>query len=102
MSKALTKSAVLGALAEKCELSKKQVATVLDEVRNLVVAQLGKKGPGIFTIPGILKLKRKVRPATKEREGINPFTKEKQIFKAKPASIAVRANALKAFKEAIK
>ncbi|MFM7096918.1 MAG: HU family DNA-binding protein, partial [Gemmataceae bacterium] len=42
------------------------------------------------------------KPATKAREGINPFTKEKVMFAAKPASKTVRANALKAFKEAIK
>jgi len=100
--KPLTKSQLLATLSEHTELSKKQVGAVLEALQATIVEQLGKKGPGIFTLPGLLKMKVRMRPATKAREGINPFTDQKQMFAAKPASKTVRANALKAFKEAIK
>jgi DNA-binding protein HU-beta len=100
--KPLTKSQLLATLSEHTELSKKQVSAVLEALQATIVEQLGKKGPGIFTLPGLLKMKVRIRPATKAREGINPFTGQKQMFAAKPASKTVRANALKAFKEAIK
>lgn len=100
--KPLTKSQLLANLAECTELSKKQVAAVLESLQATIIEQLGKKGPGVFTLPGLLKMKVRVRPATKAREGINPFTGQKQMFAAKPASKTVRANALKGFKEAIK
>lgn len=100
--KAMTKSQVLSTIAEHTELSKKQVVAVLDSLHTVIVDQLGKKGPGVFTLPGLLKLKIRNKPATKAREGTNPFTGEKMMFSAKPASKTVRANALKAFKEAIK
>jgi nucleoid DNA-binding protein len=100
--KAATKSETLQTLSEKTGLTKKQVASVFDALATLVGEQVGKKGPGVFTIPGLVKLKRKVKPATKAREGINPFTKEKMMFKAKPATTTVRAVPLKGLKELIK
>jgi len=56
------------------------------------------RGPGLFTLPGLLKMKVVKKPATKAREGINPFTKEKMVFKAKPASKKVRVLPLKSLK----
>ncbi len=100
--KAMTKSQLLSNIAESTELTKKQVGAVLDSLHENIVEQLGKKGPGVFTLPGLLKLKIRNKPATKAREGTNPFTGAKMMFSAKPASKTVRANALKAFKEAIK
>jgi len=83
------------------ELDKKSVARVFDKLQELIKKQLGSRGPGEFVIPGLLKLKAVKKPATKDREGINPFTKEKTIFKGKPASKKVRATALKALKDLI-
>jgi DNA-binding protein HU-beta len=100
-AKRLTKAQVISELSEMTELDKKSVARVFDKLQELIKKQLGTRGPGEFVIPGLLKLKAVKKPATKDREGINPFTKEKTIFKGKPASKKVRATALKALKDLI-
>jgi nucleoid DNA-binding protein len=100
--KAATKSEIYQTLATTVGLSRKQVAGVFDEMNKLIKRDLGKKGPGVFTIPGLLKLKRVHKPATKARPGINPFTKEPITIKAKPARSAVKAMPLKNLKEMIK
>jgi hypothetical protein len=56
----------------------------------------------VFTLPGLAKLKLVRKPATKARQGINPFTKQPQMFKAKPARNLVRIQPLKALNEKIK
>ena len=99
--KAATKSEIISALAEKTGLSKKQVASVFDGLSGQIKSALGKKGPGIFTVPGLIKLRVTNKPATKAREGVNPFTGEKMMFKAKPARKAVKASALKALKDMV-
>ena len=63
---------------------------------------MGKKGPGIFSLPGLMKITVVKKPATKARMGINPFTKEEQMFKAKPASRVVKIRPLKALKDMAK
>lgn len=100
--KPLNKAGVLAHLADKSGLGKKEVAAVLEALVDLAQDQLSKKGPGVFIIPNVIKLTKRVKPATPARKGINPFTKEPQMFKAKPASVTVKGNALKKFKEAIK
>lgn len=97
----MTKSQFVAAVAEKCGVSKKQAVEMLDAVNAIVVKQLGKQGPGEVTIPGLLKLTVKEKPAVPEHEGINPFTKEPTIIKAKPASRAVKARAIKALNDAV-
>lgn len=98
-SKTRTKSEIFSVIAENNELSKKQVAGVFDTLFAMVSADL-KKGT-TFALPGMAKMIVKNKPATKAREGINPFTKEKQIFKAKPASKTVRIRPLKGLKSAL-
>ena len=100
-NKRMTKAQVIAEISEFSELDKKSVARVFDKMQELIKKQLGARGPGEFVIPGLLKLKAVKKPATKDREGINPFTKEKTIFKGKPASKKVRATALKALKDLI-
>ena len=100
--KPMTKSAVVQHLAERTKLSRKQVGEVFEALTDLIKQQLGKKGPGVFTIPGLLKLKRVHKPATKPRQGIHPFTKQPTTFKAKPARNTVRARALKNLNDLIK
>jgi|SRR6516165_3239521 nucleoid DNA-binding protein len=100
--KGRTKSETYQALAEATGLSRKQVASVMDSLTNIIHHDLGKKGPGIFTLPGLLKIKRITKPATKQREGINPFTKLPQIFAAKPARNVVKARPLKSLNEMVK
>jgi nucleoid DNA-binding protein len=101
-TRAMTKSAVLQDLATKTKLSKKDVGAVLDALSALIKRELGKKGPGLFTVPGLLKLRRVTKPATAARPGKNPFTGEPMMIKAKPARTAVRARALKALNDQIK
>jgi nucleoid DNA-binding protein len=102
VGKPVTKSQTLQVLAEATELSRKQVAAVFDELANLIDRNLGKKGPGVFVVPGLLKLKVVHKPARPARKGINPFTKQEQMFKAKPARNVVKAIPLKALKDMVK
>jgi nucleoid DNA-binding protein len=95
----LTKSQIVGTVAESTGLSKKQVGAVMDEMHSLMERSIKKRGVGEFTIPGILKITTVKKPARKARKGINPFTGEETMFKAKPASIAVKVRPLKKLKE---
>jgi nucleoid DNA-binding protein len=100
--KAATKSTIIQTLSEKTELTRKQIAGVFEALETLIKSELGKKGPGIFTLPGLLKIKKVEKPATKARPGINPATKEPITIKAKPKRTVVRAMPLKALKEMVK
>lgn len=100
-AKPLAKSAVFQAVAEETGLSRKQVASVFDALAGQIKNQLGKKGPGVFVLPGLLKLTLKKVPATKARKGIDPFTKQERMFKAKPARNQVKARALKSLKDMV-
>jgi len=91
-----TKSEIMAHIAKETELSRKQVGAVFESLHGIIRKSL--RGNGLFTLPGLLKLKVVKRAATKAREGINPFTGEKMTFKAKPASRKVRAVALKSLK----
>jgi nucleoid DNA-binding protein len=99
--KRLTKAQVITEIAEFTELDKKSVTRVFDGLVELVKKQLGSRGPGEFIIPGMLKLKAVKKPATKDRPGINPFTKQPITIKGKPASKKIRASALKSLKDLI-
>ncbi|MCS7044971.1 MAG: HU family DNA-binding protein [Gemmataceae bacterium] len=89
-------------LANSTGLTKKQIGTVFDALTNFIHAQVGKKGPGVMTLPGLLKIKRVEKPATKAREGRNPQTGETMIIPAKPKRTVVKATCLKALKEMVK
>jgi DNA-binding protein HU-beta len=95
----MTKSEFVNAIAERSGLNKKQAATVLDAVSEVVTTQL--KSSGEVTIPGLIRLSVSTKEATPEREGINPFTKEPTVFKAKPARKVVKARPMKALKDAV-
>ena len=96
---AYNKTQTLEYIAEATELSKKEVAKVFDTLSNLVHRHVKKKSTGEFTIPGLMKLVVKEKPATKARKGTNPFTGEEMMFKAKPKSRVVKVRALKKLKE---
>src|SRR5688500_16996699 len=100
-AKRMTKSQIVGEISEKTSLSKKEVSAVFEGLRDLVKRELGKKGPGEFVIPDLLKLRIRNVPAKKERRGIDPFTKQERLFPAKPAQRKVRATALKKLKDLI-
>jgi nucleoid DNA-binding protein len=99
--KAATKGEVYTKLAGKTGLTKKQVSNVFDALTEMIGNELGKKGPGMFQVPGLLKLKVIRKPATKAKQGINPFTKEPMMYKAKPARNVVKALPLKSLKEMV-
>lgn len=98
---AYTKSQLLSHISEKTELSKKQVSLVFEELTAIAHRHLGKRGAGEFTIPGLAKCIVKRKPATKARKGVNPFTGEEMMFKAKPARNVVKIRPLKKLKEAV-
>src|SRR5271166_4068784 len=100
-AKPATKGEVFTKLATKSGLTKKQVSTVFEALTDLIGSELGKKGPGLFVVPGLLKLKVVRKPATKAKQGINPFTKEPLTIKAKPARNVIKAVPLKALKDIV-
>jgi nucleoid DNA-binding protein len=100
--KAMTKAAILQEIASATELTRKQTGEIFEALTELVKQQLGKKGPGEFTIPGLLKLKLVRKPATKQRRAPNPFKPGEEILiKAKPARNIVRGRALKTLTDMI-
>ena len=99
--KARTKSQVYGDLSESAELKRKDISSVFEGLSALIRKDIGKRGPGVFTVPGLMKIKVIRKPATKARKGINPFTKEETTFKAKPARNVVKVLPLKALKEMV-
>ena len=99
--KAATKGEIYTKLATSTGLSKKQVSTVFDELTKMIGNELGKKGPGLFQVPGLLKLKVVRKPATKAGQRLNPFTKQMMNVPAKPARNVVKALPLKSLKEMV-
>ena len=97
-----TKSEILASIAETTELSRKQVASVFDALSDLIKKNVGKKGPGKFVVPGLMKIVVIQKPATKAHKGINPFTKQEQMFKAKPARKVIKVRPMKALKDMAK
>jgi nucleoid DNA-binding protein len=97
----MSKSDLFSSLATMSGLSRKQVYAVFDSLIDAVADGLGKKGPGVFVIPGLVKIRVVHKPAQPERQGINPFTKQPTVFKAKPARNVVKAGALKKLKQMV-
>ena len=98
IKEAMTKSAMMGAIAEDTGLSKKQVIAVFDTLGTIINGHLKKGGAGVCTIPGLMKIKTIHKPATRARKGTNPFTGEEMMFKAKPARNVVKVLPLKNLK----
>ena len=99
--KPLNKSQLIGSIAESTGLSKAQVNDVMAALDGITREELGKKGPGVFTLPGLLKLTVTKKPATKAHPGKNPFTGADIMIAAKPARNVVRARVLKGLKDAV-
>ena len=98
-SKRMSKTELIEAVATQSGLEKKQVTAVLDALNDVVYREL--KAENEVVLPGLLKLTAVTKPAVPEREGINPFTKEKTTFKAKPARKVLKPRPLKALKDAL-
>ncbi|MBI5304525.1 MAG: HU family DNA-binding protein [Chloroflexi bacterium] len=101
MAERMGKTEFVGAIADKTGVAKKDVKAVLDAMNEVVMGELGKNGPGEAVIPGLLKLNVIIKPAVPERDGVNPFTKQPTVFKAKPERRLVKARVLKGLKDAI-
>jgi nucleoid DNA-binding protein len=101
-AKPASKSEIITNIAESTDLSRKQVASVFDALSKQIEKAVGKKGPGTFVLPGLMKLMVITKPAVKARKGINPFTKQEQIFKARPARKVIKVRPLKALKDMAK
>lgn len=101
--KSMTKSVFFSELAEATGLKKAEVANVFDAMTEVIKKQLGTKGPGVVTIPGVLKLKsKKVAKVKGGQKKINPLTGTEYVTKDKPAHIKVTARPLKGLKETLK
>jgi len=98
-AKAPTKTEIIAAMAESSGITKKQAGEALGALQAFATKSL-KKG-GVFMIPGFAKFKVVAKPATKARKGVNPFTGEEMMFKAKPASKGVKVMAMKVLKDSI-
>ena len=97
-----TKAQIITSIATDTGLTKKDIGEVLGSLAKLVAGHMTKGGSGEFTVPDIgIKLKRVVKPATKARTMISPFTKQEITVPAKPASDKVRLTALKALKDTV-
>ncbi|HLU62711.1 MAG TPA: HU family DNA-binding protein [Gammaproteobacteria bacterium] len=96
-----TKSEVMGFIAEDTGLTKKEVNAVFESLGKMIKKNIGSRGPGLFSVPGLMKIKVIKKPATKARKGINPFTGEETVFKAKPARKVVKVLPLKGLKDMV-
>merc|ERR1719235_2582601 len=97
MKSSMTQSAAMSAVAESVGLKSADVRKVMESMMEVAVGELKKSGS--FKLAGMLNMKLKNKPAQKKRKGINPFTKEPCVFKAKPASKTVRCMALRKLKD---
>lgn len=101
LRQAYTKSQIMTYIADSTELSKKEISNVFEALGYLMEFHLKSRGPGEFTVPGLMKCVVKRKPATKARRGINPFTGEEMTFKAKPARNIVKVRPLKKLKDMV-
>lgn len=97
--KPYSKSELITTLSGRTGVARKQVQQVLESLQEIIQVHLNKQGPETFIWPGIAKIQVVKKPATKARKGINPFTGEEMVFKAKPASRKVKIRPLKKLKE---
>lgn len=98
-SRPRTKSDIMSIISVQTGLTRKDVGNMFNTLSEMMGMDIGKKGPGAFVIPGMMKVTRVHKPATKARKGINPFTGEETTFKAKPARNVVKIRPLKSLKE---
>ena len=100
-AKAPTKTEVMRHISEETGLTRKDVTAVFESLEGLIKKSLGRRGPGTFSLPGLAKMRVVRKPATKARPGVNPFTGEQIMIKAKPARNVVRIVALKNLKDMV-
>ncbi|MGA2617790.1 MAG: HU family DNA-binding protein [Thermoguttaceae bacterium] len=100
--KAPSKTEILTSVAAASDLTKKDVAKVFEALAAEIKKCLGSRGPGVFALPGLVKIERKKVPARPAQKGwLNPFTKQLEDRPAKPASVKVKVRALKNLKDMV-
>jgi nucleoid DNA-binding protein len=101
--KAMSKTELVGRIADSTELTKRDVNSVLESLAEQINRSLGRRGPGVFTLPGLVKIEKKRVPARKARKGVpNPFRPgELMDIAAKPASTKVKVRPLKNLKDMV-
>jgi nucleoid DNA-binding protein len=100
--KPLTKSELLQSLSESTGLTKQQVTQFIDELAKLIEQSLSTDGAGTFTLPGLMKINARVKPALPERQGRRPGSSEIITLPARPESRTVKVTALKGLKDMVK
>ena len=96
-----TKSEIFTLISEHAGISKKEVAAVFEAMTAIIGKDLKNKSVGSFNVPGLMKVTVQRKPAVPRRKGVNPFTKEEQWFKAKPARNVVKVRPLKGLKDLV-
>lgn len=100
IKESLNKTGLVNHLAQSSGVEPKAVKAVMAALEGTVLASVNRKGAGAFVLPGLLKVTAVAVPAKKARKGINPFTKEETVFKAKPATVKLKVRPLKKLKDA--
>lgn len=96
----ISRTDILARLADSAEITTKQAKLVFGELEAIITESIGKKGTGLFKFPGLFKVQAVHVAAKPKRKGINPFTKEEQVFPAKPATTKVKLRPMKKLKAA--
>jgi nucleoid DNA-binding protein len=99
--KPMTKSEIISGIADTTGLTKKDVTSAFEAMVAQIKKSLDQSGPGAYTVPGLMKLIVQRKPATEARKGINPFTGEETVFKARPARNVVKIRPLKNLKDMV-
>ena len=97
----LSKSSMIKLITDMTCMGKKDIVSVLDCLSQIIEKHIKSGGPGIFVMPGLMKISVVKKPARPARKGVNPFTGEEMVFKAKPASRVVKIKPLKKLKEMV-
>jgi len=100
-AKPMSKTEIVSGIAEATGLTKKQVGSVFEAMAGQMKKSLGRAGCGLYAVPGLMKVMVVRKPATKARKGINPFTGEETVFKARPARNVVKIRPLKSLKDMV-
>lgn len=100
--KARTKSQVFSELADSTGVAKKDVAAIFEEMGKMIKKDLGTRGPGVFTVPGLMKIKKRAVPRKPARKNVwVPLLQQYRDIPAKPARKTVKVTPLKALKEMV-
>ena len=101
VKKTFTNSEILKTVAEHAGITKAQAVQVFETLTEVVQGHIKTGGAGMLKLAGLMKIEKIHKPAKKARKGINPFTGEEMMFKAKPAHYVIKVRALKKLKEMI-